>query len=48
MFDDKNDIVDFSLINRDIKKCIFICHEYDFFNEINKVTDKYNKTILVY
>ena len=32
MFDDKNDIVDFSLINRDIKKCIFICHEYDFFN----------------
>jgi TFIIF-interacting CTD phosphatase-like protein len=32
MYDDRNDIVDFSIINRDIKKCIFICHEYDFFN----------------
>ena len=32
MVDDRNDIVDFSLINRNIKKCIFICHENDFFN----------------
>jgi len=32
MFDDKNDIIDFSLINRNIKKCIFICHENEFFN----------------
>ena len=32
MFDDKNDIIDFSLINRNIKKCIFICHENGFFN----------------
>jgi TFIIF-interacting CTD phosphatase-like protein len=32
IYDDRNDIVDFSLINRDIKKCIFICHENNFFN----------------
>ena len=32
LYDDRNDTVDFSLVNRDIKKCIFICHENDFFN----------------
>ena len=32
IYDDINDIVDFSLVNRDIKKCIFICHENNFFN----------------
>ena len=31
LFDDDN-ILDFSKINRDIKKCIFICHIDDFFN----------------
>jgi hypothetical protein len=32
MFDDNNEILDFSLINRDMSKCIFICHEDEFFN----------------
>ena len=31
LFDDEN-ILDFSKINREIKKCIFICHTDDFFN----------------
>ncbi len=31
-YDDNNDTLDFSMINRDIKKCIFICHEDEFFN----------------
>ena len=32
MFDDNNETLDFSLINRDMSKCIFICHEDEFFN----------------
>ena len=35
-FEDNNDSLDFTKINRDIKKCIFICHEYDFFNAPKK------------
>ena len=31
-FDEDNEQLDLSLINRDIKKCIFICHTDDFFN----------------
>ena len=31
-FDEENEILDLSLINRDIKKCIFICHTDDYFN----------------
>ena len=31
-FDEDNEKLDLSLINRDIKKCIFICHTDDFFN----------------
>ena len=32
MFDDENEVVDFSMINRNLEKCIFICHEPEFFN----------------
>ena len=32
MFDDNNETLDFSLLNRDMSKCIFICHEDEFFN----------------
>ncbi len=32
LFDEDNEVLDLSLINRDMKKCIFICHTDDFFN----------------
>ena len=36
MFDDDNETLDFSFINRDMNKCIFICHEDEFFNAPKK------------
>ncbi len=36
MFDDENETLDFSFINRDMNKCIFICHEDEFFNAPKK------------
>ena len=34
--EDDEDNLDLSLINRDMKKCIFICHEEEFFNAPKK------------
>ena len=43
MFEEKNDIIDFSLINRNIKKSIFIYHENEFFNNPKENIVKLNE-----